>query len=156
MEPTSEDTTPTTELAPRAHGLLRRLVGPLDQIDLWRALRAIVVVFVSLVLVAATLERLVEPATFSSFGRAVWWAVVTVATVGYGDIVPASAAGRAVAAGVIIGSMALIPLTTSVIVSALVTRAGTARRDEDSGRLDAICDQLDRIESRLDELDRRG
>ena len=49
---------------------------------------------------AAILERIVEPETFTSMGVALWWAVSTVGTVGYGDIVPhtklwdASSVGR--------------------------------------------------------------
>jgi len=45
-----------------------------------------------------------------------------VATVGYGDFVPHTGIGRAVAAGTIVFSMALIPTVTSLIVAALVTK----------------------------------
>jgi voltage-gated potassium channel len=48
--------------------------------------------------------------------------VQTVSTVGYGDTVPTSTAGRAVAAVVMIFGMALIPIVTSVIVAILTAQ----------------------------------
>jgi voltage-gated potassium channel len=55
-----------------------------------------------LVMVAGALERIVEPDTFTSLGLAYWWAVVTVTTVGYGDVVPESTAGRLVGTGLML------------------------------------------------------
>ena len=146
-------TTPTTppEHTPRAEKRLLKLIGPLERLNLWKAMRAIIVVVMAIVFVSATLERLVDPATFTSYGRALWWAVVTVATVGYGDVVPASPAGKAIAAGMIICSMALIPLTTSVIVSALVARSQVSQRLVLEEKLDHVTAQLERIERSLDD-----
>src|SRR6187200_284528 len=59
----------------------RRAVFILRQV--WPALRVIIGGISVLVVVAATLERLVEPKVFTSFGLALWWAIVTIATVGY-------------------------------------------------------------------------
>ena len=137
---------------PRAEVRLRKLIGPPETINLWRAMRAIVLVVTVVILVAATAERLVEPKVFTSFGRALWWAVVTVATVGYGDIVPESPWGRFVAGVMIITAMALIPLTTSVIVSALVARAQAHQRDEINDRLEVVAARLDQLDRRLEQL----
>jgi voltage-gated potassium channel len=147
--------TPTgTEHTPKAEQRLMRLIGPIEKLNLWKAVRAIVAVVLLLVFTSATLERVVEPHTFSSYGRALWWAVVTIATVGYGDIVPASPAGRVVASAMIICSMALVPLTTSVIVSSLVARAQVTQREALEEQLDAVVKQLDRIEHLLEQPDR--
>ena len=45
----------------------------------------------------ALLIRILDPHDFPTIGLALWWAVMTVTTVGYGDIVPTTTAGRFVA-----------------------------------------------------------
>ncbi|MEZ5098407.1 MAG: potassium channel family protein [Thermoleophilia bacterium] len=90
----------------------RTLVRVAERITLARALLLVSGAALALVLAAAAIERLVEPATFTSYGRAVWWAVVTVGTVGYGDVIPTSPAGRSVAALLILFSLALVPILT--------------------------------------------
>jgi voltage-gated potassium channel len=100
--------------------LARRLWLFAERASLPRAIAFIVGFAVVFTLVAALVERLVEPQTFTSYGEACWWAVQTVSTVGYGDVAPHTAGGRAVAAAVMVVGMALIPLVTSVII-AIVT-----------------------------------
>jgi voltage-gated potassium channel len=93
-----------------------------QRITLVRALVAIVVVTTAFTLVAALVERLVEPETFTGYGKAWWWAVQTVATVGYGDITPHTTAGRLVATAVMIFGVALVPTATSIVVAILLDR----------------------------------
>ncbi len=59
---------------------------------------------------------------FTSFGDALWWAIVTVATVGYGDKVPITVAGRIFGSITIISGMILISLFTATISSVFVAR----------------------------------
>jgi voltage-gated potassium channel len=102
---------------------------------------------------AAVLERLVEPETFPSFGDAVWWAITTVSTTGYGDVVPHTVPGKVVGAFVMINALALIPALTAVVTALLVRR-----REEilptppASGREGAL--DVDEIIERLDRLER--
>lgn len=56
----------------------------------------------SLVFAGALALRIVEPAATDSFEESLWWAIVTLSTVGYGDVMPTTSGGRAVAAVVII------------------------------------------------------
>lgn len=93
-----------------------------QRITLPRAMAAIVAVTTMFTLAAALVERLVEPETFTNYGKAWWWAAQTVATVGYGDITPQTTAGRLVATAVMIFGVALVPTATSIVVAILLDR----------------------------------
>jgi voltage-gated potassium channel len=103
-----------------------------DRLTIARAILIIVVVTTALVFLLAWLERLVEPETFPNYGEAMWFAISTISTTGYGDIVPETLAGRLVASVMMLISLALVPVLTSVVVSALVIRT-QQRRDEKLG-----------------------
>ncbi len=59
---------------------------------------------------------------YKNYGDAVWWSIVTVATVGYGDIVPKSELGRIFASLTILSGVILISLFTATISSVFVAR----------------------------------
>jgi voltage-gated potassium channel len=92
----------------------------------------------------ALLIRIVDPHDFPTIGLALWWAVMTVTTVGYGDIVPTTIAGRLVASGLMIVGFASLSLLTGFVASLLVHRRAAA--DAAAG--------LTGIEERLDEIER--
>lgn len=125
-----------------------------ERLSLFRAVGTVVVVAMSLVAIAGLLARFVEPETFDNIGLAYWWAVVTVTTVGYGDVVPHTAPGRVVAAALMLTGLAFIPTLTSVIVSALISK----RRRADQERIERLeAEQavtLARIEERLERIER--
>jgi voltage-gated potassium channel len=70
-----------------------------------------------LALGAGFVMTLVDRRDFPTFGDGIWWAVVTLATVGYGDIVPTSAWGRFVGCLVIIGGVTFIAYLTATVTS---------------------------------------
>lgn len=118
-----------------------------ERLTLVRAVSTVLVIAIVLVLVAGALERIVEPDTFTSLGLAYWWAVTTVTTVGYGDVVPEDPAGRVVAAMLMLTGLALIPTLTSVIVSTLLAK----HRREEQERLEQM---LRRVEEHLNRIER--
>lgn len=69
-------------------------------------------------------ERGAKGADIKSFGDAVWWSLVTMATVGYGDYVPVTANGRIVAVGLMVVGISLLGLVGASVASAVVTRIG--------------------------------
>jgi voltage-gated potassium channel len=117
-----------------------------ERLTLVRAIATIIVVAIVLVLVAGGLVRLLEPKTFTSIGLSYWWAVETVTTVGYGDIVPKDPPGRVVGVMLMLTGIALIPTLTSVIVSTLLSK----QRDEQQERLEGM---LGQVEQRLADLE---
>lgn len=84
------------------------------------------------------LERDSNP-DLADFGDAVWWALVTVCTVGYGDIVPITRTGRVVAGALMITGIGTIGLLASSLASVFVQQ----KSDEASN--DSVADQLERV-----------
>jgi Ion channel len=72
------------------------------------------------------------PTSGLDFGDAIWWAVTTMTTVGYGDHYPITAGGRLVAFGLMIGGIALLGTVTATLASWLIeTVAAEKEQAED-------------------------
>ena len=86
-----------------------------------RASRAKITVFVSSILSIAVVVGSVlyliegEASGFTSIPRAMYWAIVTMTTVGYGDIAPATTLGQVAAAGLMILGYAIIAVPTGIV-----------------------------------------
>ena len=93
-------------------------------------LLSVLVIFLMVVFLASVaeyfLERDVQPATFGSVPAALWWAVVTLTTTGYGDVVPITPLGRMVAALVMISGLGVFGLWTGILATGF---AAETRRD---------------------------
>jgi voltage-gated potassium channel len=93
-------------------------------------LLSVLVIFLMVVFLASVaeyfLERDVQPATFDSVPAALWWAVVTLTTTGYGDVVPITLPGRIVAALVMICGLGVFGLWTGILATGF---AAETRRD---------------------------
>lgn len=88
---------------------------------------------------AALVMRLVDSKEYPTLGRALWWSVQTVTTVGYGDVTPVEPWGRFVATILMILAFAFLSLLTGTVASLLVAQ----RRNEPG------------LESRVAELERK-
>jgi voltage-gated potassium channel len=93
-------------------------------------LLSVLVLFLMVLLFASVavhvLERSVQPAVFGSLPATLWWAVVTLTTVGYGDVVPVTPLGRIVAAMVMICGLGVFGLWTGILATGFATET---RRD---------------------------
>lgn len=116
-----------------------------ERLTLFRVIRTILAFATMLILAGALLVRVIEPRTFTDFGLACWWAVTTVTTVGYGDVVPESTAGRIVGATLMLAGVSLIPLITSVAVSILTAKRAQIQHDEQAAQLARLEERLDRL-----------
>jgi voltage-gated potassium channel len=120
-----------------------------ERLTLPRAVATVIAVAFTLVLLFGALARIIEPDTFTSLGLSYWWAVVTVTTVGYGDIVPESSAGRIVGTLLMLTGLGLIPTLTSVVVTTLVGKRTRAQQEQLDQQARDHAAALDRIEAHL-------
>jgi voltage-gated potassium channel len=84
-----------------------------------------------------------------------WWALQTVTTVGYGDIVPQQTGGRLIGAVLMLQGIGLITVVAAAVTATLIEqsrdRLGGGAPDMDP----TIAEQLERIESRLSAIEHR-
>jgi voltage-gated potassium channel Kch len=80
-----------------------------------------IVWFISIV-VFGVIEALVDPKTFPTAWLGMWWALQTVTTVGYGDVVPVSTAGRIIASFLLLGGLAFLTVIIAMITGGFVSR----------------------------------
>ena len=99
-----------------------RLIRKIVQETLFKVAVAILAFILIAALTVYTVESPVNHAQFRSVGDSMWWAIVTMTTVGYGDKIPVTAGGRAVAVFVMFGGVVLISVLTATVSSILVTR----------------------------------
>jgi voltage-gated potassium channel len=104
-----------------------------------RALRGRVITYAAgaaliLVFVAALAELDVERHAIGShihtFGDSLWWACVTIASVGYGDITPVTVEGRFIAVGVMAAGIALIGTVAATFASFFIDRVAVTNQIE--------------------------
>jgi len=117
----------------------------------------IVVAWAIGVVVFGVVERLVDPGTFDNVWLGMWWAIQTVTTVGYGDVVPGSTAGKVIASFLMLGGLSLFAVVTGAITSAFVTQAQRQMSgDPVIQKLDEVTTQLEGLKSDLARLERGG
>ena len=121
--------------------------------------------FVVLAFVGAILIKIVDGDNFPSFGLAFWWALQTITTVGYGDVVPTTVAGRVIGGVEMVLGVSFIAFVTAGVTSTVIQRSGEGEREterlqqeadtqkivdamtEMRAAIAALDDRLDRIES---------
>jgi voltage-gated potassium channel len=96
-----------------------------------RALIGCFVILCGTTLIAAALMHLAEggtqPEKFGTIPDAMWWAIVTLGTIGYGDAVPITAAGRLIAGLTIFASFLMVALPVGIVATAFANEVH--RRD---------------------------
>jgi voltage-gated potassium channel len=112
------------------------------------------------VVVFGVLERLVDPDSFDNVWLGMWWALQTVTTVGYGDVVPGGTAGKLIAAFLMLGGLSLFAVVTGAVTSIFVAQAQAERQgspeDPVMRRFDEISTELQAIKADLARRDRQG
>lgn len=101
-------------------------------------------------------EREVTDSAINTFGDALWWAFVTVTTVGYGDFSPVSVEGRVIAVLMMLVGIALIGVVTASVAAWFValTSGGEDEEDEarEASRHDEVMARVNELEAKIDRL----
>ena len=88
----------------------------------WAPLLAALAVAAAQLYIAAMMLYFIEgaskPEAFGSITRSLWWAIVTLTTVGYGDVVPETALGRVAAGLVALAGIGIVAMPTGILASA--------------------------------------
>jgi voltage-gated potassium channel len=103
-----------------------------------------------LALLAGVLVWIIDREDFPTLQDGLWWALVTLATVGYGDIVPTSGWGRLVGSAVIVMGVTFLSFLTATVTSYFVAadQAERAAVDDTRAMLEEILSRLAAIEAR--------
>lgn len=125
-----------------------RLQRGLQKLTILRAIWMVAIVTMTLAFAAAIFERLVDPG-IGTFRNSLWWAITTVTTTGYGDVVPTSTPGRIVGSLLMIAGVSAIPIAASLIVSAFVARVQAEQSERDRVAREEVSARLERIEQAL-------
>ena len=111
-----------------------------------KGLRFIVYATIFLIIFFGFLFYIAEPEV-ETFGDGIWWALVTITTVGYGDITPLTTLGRIVASTLMILGIGFIATLTAAVSAYFLSNLG-----EKETTLDDVLSKLEEIDKELDEL----
>jgi len=120
---------------------------------------ALAMTFVGLSLAGAVAIRFLDEESFPSFGIAVWWALQTVTTVGYGDVIPAGSTGKVIGGIEMVLGVSFISFLTAGVTSAVIQRSQDKRHEEERVReiqdLQRLVETLGEIRTAITALERR-
>ena len=123
-----------------------------------RAARVIVLATFLVTVLGGVLIWLVDHREFPDLGTGLWWALQTVTTVGYGDVVPEQTGGRIIGAVVMLQGIGTITVIAAAVTATLIeqvrSRHGLTEEHELAARLASMDARLAKIEKALGE--RRG
>ena len=108
-------------------------------------------VTVGVALLAGFVATLVDRKDFPTFADGAWWALVTLATVGYGDIVPTTTPGRIVGSALIVFGVTFLAFLTANVTSLFVASDQEEKQAEEQAAREASAAETRALLLRLDE-----
>ena len=150
---TTDDRTPPPERRPLIERSVRRIANARSLV------LGLSLTFVGLAFVGAIVIRIADPDNFSSLGLATWWALQTVTTVGYGDVVPTNNVGRVIGSIEMVIGISFITFLTAGVTSTVIQRASAkaqaVERAHNEHNAKTILDALVETRRAITELDAR-
>ncbi len=75
------------------------------------------------------LEKTAQPEAFGSVVHGIWWAIVSLTTVGYGDVYPITAAGKVVASVIVLAGVGIVAVPAGLVAGAVVKARETSKEE---------------------------
>ena len=126
-----------------------------------RSSRPKIIVFILsislMVIILGTLMYIIEGQQngFDNIPKAIYWAVVTLTTVGYGDVVPITTGGKTVAVFIMMLGYAIIAVPTGIVASELTKKKSRERQDKIIEKEDIILQKINELEDKIDKLSKK-
>jgi len=108
------------------------------------------------VILVGTLMYIIEGPEngFNNIANSIYWAVITLTTVGYGNIVPVTAMGKVLASCIMILGYAIIAVPTGIVSSELTKNRSSKKQDKIIAKEEVILNKIKNLEDKIDKLSR--
>ena len=113
-----------------------------------RKLRSIIGILTVSIVAFGYIFYLTEP-QIKIFGDGIWWALVTITTVGYGDITPLTTLGRVVAGSLMLFGLGLIATVTAIVSAKFIQNYVDHHTNDD------ILEKLEEMDSEIDKINKK-
>ena len=127
---------------------IRNLFGLLETLFNSRRLRTILAALIFFIFLFGYLFYVSEP-DVRNLGDGIWWALVTISTVGYGDITPVTTLGRVVASSLMLLGLGLIATITAIVSAKFIQNFVDHHTNDD------VLEKLDEMQLELDDIKKK-
>ena len=127
---------------------IRNLIGLLETLFNSRRLRTILAALLFFIFLFGYLFYVSEP-DVRNIGDGIWWALVTITTVGYGDITPVTTLGRVVASSLMLLGLGLIATITAIVSAKFIQNFVDHHTNDD------VLEKLDEMQLELDDIKKK-
>ena len=127
---------------------IKNLIGLLETLFNSRRLRTILAALIFFIFIFGYLFYVSEP-DVRNLGDGIWWALVTITTVGYGDITPVTTLGRVVASSLMLLGLGLIATITAIVSAKFIQNFVDHHTNDD------VLEKLDEMQLELDDIKKK-
>ncbi|MDA9713150.1 potassium channel family protein [Acidimicrobiaceae bacterium] len=127
---------------------IRNLFSLLETLFNSRRLRTILAALIFFIFLFGYLFYVSEP-DVRNLGDGIWWALVTITTVGYGDITPVTTLGRVVASSLMLLGLGLIATITAIVSAKFIQNFVDHHTNDD------VLEKLDEMQLELDDIKKK-
>ena len=127
---------------------IKNFFGLLETLFNSRRLRTILAALIFFIFLFGYLFYVSEP-DVRNLGDGIWWALVTITTVGYGDITPVTTLGRVVASSLMLLGLGLIATITAIVSAKFIQNFVDHHTNDD------VLEKLDEMQLELDDIKKK-